>query len=440
MKDKQSQDAFIHWFRQSSPYIQAHRNKTVVACLPGKAIQSAHFVNLLHDLALISSLGIRLVLVYGIRPQIESCLKKNGQPSNYYQGLRITDERALDCVKQTAGSVRLEIESLLSKALSNLPIPGVQTRTVSGNFISARPYGIHDGVDFLHTGIVRRVDTEGIFQQLNADAITLISPIGYSPTGEIFNLSADDVAEAVSIALSADKLILFGDKTGIYDSRRRIIRQLTQHEADQILQNRKKLSEDQRRLLKIAVRATEIGVRRVHILDWQRDGAVLQELFTRDGVGTLISSEPYDTIRPANVEDIPGILQIIEILEEAGVLVKRPRDLFEIEINRFLVTVRDQVIIGCAAIYPYEKEGMAELACLAMDSEYQGSGSGEQLLNAAQQQAKDMGINKLFVLTTQAVQWFRERGFRPAKIDELPMAKRRLYNYRRNAKVFIKTL
>lgn len=433
-------DDFIRWFRQSSPYIQTHRHKTVVVCLPGEAINSDSFRSLLHDLALISNLGVRLVLVHGTRPQIERCLKENKLTLNYSQGLRVTNDRAMACVKQVAGSVRLELEALLSKALANLPAPALQTRTASGNFITARPCGIHDGVDFMHTGIVRRVDTQGIHHQLDAHAITLISPIGYSPTGEIFNLSAEDVAEATAIALSADKLIIYTDKTEIQDSRRRLIRQLTQHEASQLLGGRKKLTEKQRKLLNMAIQSTEMGVRRVHILNWHQDGAILQELYTRDGIGTLISLQPYDTIKPAHIEDIPGILQIIEILEQAGVLVKRPRDQLEIEIHNFLVAVRDEVVIGCAAVYPYEKAGMAELACLAMDKTYQGSGSGKQLLNAAEKQARDMGIRKLFVLTTQSAHWFRERGFKSATINDLPMAKRRLYNYQRKSRVLIKTL
>ena len=428
----------VEWFRQSSAYIQAHRNKTFVVCLPGEAVASKYFNHLLRDLAQISHLGIRLVLVHGIRPQIEDCL--GDHPSSYRDDIRITDDAAMTCVKQVAGSVRLEIESQLSRALANLPIPGAQAKTASGNYITARPYGIHEGVDFCHTGIVRRIDNTAIAQQLEAGAICLISPIGFSPSGEIFNLSAEEVAEAVASALAADKLIIFTGKASIRNSKRQIIHQLTQHEAKNLLSGGRKFSTAVKRLLDISIQSTDMGVRRVHILDWHEDGAIIQELFTRDGVGTLISAEPYDTIRPARAEDIAGILQVIEVLEAAGILVKRARDLLEMEIDHFLVAVRDDTVIGCAAIYPYPKEGMAELACLAMNKNYQGSGSGEQLLNHAQQRARKLGIKKLFVLTTQSTHWFRERGFIPGKIPDLPMAKRQLYNYRRGAKVLFKEL
>lgn len=428
----------VDWFRQSSAYIQAHRNKTFVVCLPGEAVSSKNFNLLLRDLAQISHLGIRLVLVHGIRPQIENCLGKH--PSTYRDDIRITDDPAMTCVKQVAGTVRLEIESQLSRALANLPVPGAQAKTASGNYITARPYGIHDGVDFCHTGIVRRIDTDAISQQLNAGAICLISPVGFSPSGETFNLSAEEVAEAVASSLTADKLIIFTDKATIRDSRRRMIHQLTRHEAKTLLSGNRKLSSAVCRLLEIAIQSTDMGVRRVHILDWHEDGAILQELFTRDGVGTLISAEPYDTIRPARAQDIAGIVHIIEQLEASGILVKRQRDLLEMEIDHFLVAVRDDTVIGCAAVYPYAKENMAELACLAMDSNYQGSGSGEKLLNAVQQRAQAMGISKLFVLTTQTAHWFRERGFIGGKITNLPMARRKLYNYRRGSKVFFKTI
>jgi amino-acid N-acetyltransferase len=428
----------VEWFRQSSAYIQAHRSKTFVICLPGEAVSNNNFNRLLRDIAQISHLGIRLVLVHGIRPQIEACL--GDHPSTYLDNIRITDDVAMTCVKQVAGSVRLEIESQLSRALANLPIPGAQAKTASGNYITARPYGIHNGVDFCHTGIVRRIDVKAISQQLDAGAICLISPIGFSPSGETFNLSADEVAEAVANSLSADKLIIFTDKASIRDSKRRIIHQLTRHEAKNLLASGRKLSAEVSRLLELAVSSTDMGVHRVHILNWHEDGAIVQELFTRDGVGTLISAEPYDTIRPARAEDIAGVIQLIEPLEDAGILVKRQRDLLEMEIDHFLVAVRDDTVIGCAAVYPYPKENMAELACLAMDKNYQGTGSGEQLLNIIQQRVRSTGVNQLFVLTTQTAHWFRERGFLSGKISDLPMAKRKLYNYRRGAKVFFKDI
>lgn len=438
MKNMSTKDNFNHWFREAAPYIQAHRDKTFVICLPGEAIDSDSFNELSRDIAGVSHLGIRLVLVHGIRSQVEQSLGKRN--SEYHDGLRVTTDEAMACVTQQVGAVRLTIESHLSRALANLPNADARARTASGNYVTAKPYGIHDGIDYCHTGVVRRIDHQAIRQQLDAGAIAVISPVGFSPTGEIFNLTAEDVAKACATALDADKLILLSGKPVLRDSRRRLIRQLTEHEVQNVLHGRRKLDDDTIRLLNLALQALQSGIPRVHFLDWHLDGVLLQELFTRDGIGTLISAQPYDTIRTARTGDIPGIMQIIEKLEHKGVLVKRQRDRLEMEIDRFIVAIRDDAVIGCAALYPYEKAAMAELACLAVDDNYHGAGNGGQLLHTVQQRARQKGIDKLFVLTTQTAHWFKERGFKAARIADLPMAKRRLYNYQRNSKVFIKVL
>ena len=422
---------FTHWFREAAPYIQAHRGKTAVVCLPGEALADDNVAELLSDIAGISHLGMHIVLAYGVRPQVEACLGQ--QQSNYEHGLRVTDDRAMACVAQQSGMVGLMIESSLSRALATIPLRGAYATTASGNFITARPYGVHDGIDFKHTGVVRRVNAAAIRHQLDGGAIVLASPIGFSPTGETFNLAAGDVAATCATALAADKLVVYTNKSVSEH------RQLTAHEARALLDERKPHDEIQK-ILRMSLQATALGVHRVHILNWREPAAILQELFTRDGIGTLISAEPYDTIRAAHSEDIPGILQIIEALERDGILVRRQRDALEMEIGHFLVAVRDSAVIGCAAVYPYPQHGMAELACLAMRPDYRGNGGGEQLLNAAQQQAKEMGLQKMFVLTTQTAHWFTERGFRAADIAALPSPKQRLYNYQRQAKVFIKPL
>jgi amino-acid N-acetyltransferase len=431
---------FVDWFRQSTPYLRAHRDRTFVISIPGEAIEQNDFANLVHDIALLNNLGIRIVLVHGIRPQIAACLQSRKLKSQYHNELRITDDPAMECAKQAGGTVRVEIEALLSTGLANTPIPCTRIQVASGNFVIARPYGVHDGIDFMHTGTVRRIDVEAIHQRLNDGAVVLISPVGYSPTGEIFNLSSDDVAEATAIALSADKLIILSDEKGIMDSKRKLIGQLTTHEAKKLLHGRRKINPRQASLLHMAIGATEVGVRRVHILNRKIDGALLQELFSRDGVGTLVSSEPYDTIRQAHIEDIPGILMLIEPLEESGVMVRRSRDNLEMEIHNFLVAERDGAVIGCAALYPYEREKLAELACLTVEEKYRNSGSGAQLLKAIETRAAKFDIQKIFALTTQTSHWFRERGFKGADIDDLPLAKRKLYNYQRRSKVFIKQL
>ena len=438
VKTKTAQDPFIHWFRASSPYIHAHRGRTFVIAFGGSAVAAPEFSHLVHDIALLHGLGIRLVLVHGARPQVEERLRLRKAEIRYVNGLRITDDDALLCVKEAAGIVRVEIEALLSMGLANSPMAGARIRVASGNYVTARPVGVRDGVDHCHTGIVRRIDAEAIRQRLDAGAVALVPPLGYSPTGEVFNLSAADVAGAVASALGADKLILVGEEKPLSVTRRKTASSLTPGEVDQLLDRRKKLPAETALLLRTAADACRRGVRRAHLLSRREDGALLKELFTRDGVGTLVTAEPYQQIRPAVIDDVTGIIELLQPLEEAGVLVRRSRELLETGIGHFTVMERDGMVIGCAALYPYPADGMAELACLVVHPDYQHDGRGDELLAVIEQKAQASSLSQVFVLTTQTTHWFRERGFELMSVQDLPMAKRDLYNYRRNSKVLAK--
>jgi len=432
--------SFVDWFRSSSPYIHAHRGRTFVVEFGGEAVADPEFAHLIHDIALLHSLGIRLVLVHGARPQIEERLRHRGAQMQYLGGLRITDDAALACVKDAAGAVRVEVEALLSMGLANSPMAGARIRVASGNFVTARPIGVRDGVDYCHTGEVRRIDVDGLLQRLDAGAIALIPPIGYSPTGEVFNLSATDVAHSAAIALGADKWISLMEDDGLTGTEGQPVSNLIPREAEALLGQRPDLPEELRHHLRAAVSACRSGVRRIHLLQRSLDGALLRELFTRDGVGTLITAEPYETIRTARIDDVAGILELLGPLEADGTLVRRSREVLETEINRFTLIERDGMVIACASLYPYPASAMAELAALAVHPNYRSGGRGERLLQHMEQAAKSQRIEQLFVLTTQTAHWFRERGFDPMDIQSLPMEKQRLYNYRRNSKVFAKRL
>jgi amino-acid N-acetyltransferase len=430
---------FVDWFRQSSPYIHAHRGRTFVLCFGGEAVAADDFPNLVHDIALLHGLGIRLVLVHGARPQIEERLKLRGADMAVVNGLRLTDDDALACVKDAAGAVRTELEALLSMGLANSPMAGARIRVASGNFVTARPLGVIDGIDYKHTGEVRRIDSEGLRQRLDAGAIALVPPLGYSPTGEVFNLSAADVAVAVAEALGADKLIFLAEQK-VSSGRGRLPSSMVPRQVDQLLTRRKTLAEELQRILRNAAAGCRSGVKRIHILDRQLDGVLLSELFTRDGAGTLVTAEPYEHTRTAGIDDVAGILELLAPLETAGILVPRPREVLETEIDRFSVVERDGTVIACAALYPFDKEGLGELACVAVHPDYRNGGRGDALLNHMEQQARALGLHGLFVLTTRTAHWFRERGFAPAGVDKLPRRRRDLYNWRRGSKVFIKPL
>lgn len=432
------QAAFVDWFRHSSPYIHAFRGRTFVVTFGGELVEDPGFANFIHDVALLSSLRIRLVLVHGARPQIDRRLREAGLEWRTINGLRVTDATALAYIKEAVGAVRTEIEALLSMGVANSPMAGARIRVAGGNFVTARPVGVREGVDYQHTGEVRRIDAEAIRGRLDAGAIVLIPPVGYSPTGEIFNLTALEVATAVAIALHADKLICLTEQDTLRGPRRRPLRQLRLTEAAQLLTKSNTLPPETLAHLAAAAHAGQRGVRRTHVVSHRVAGALLLELFTRDGIGTMVSADLYEGIRPATIEDIGGILELIQPLEREGVLVRRSREQLELELHHFRVVERDGAVIACAALYPFVEEKAGELACLAVHPDYQRSGRGDALLSTLEQQAKELGLVRLFVLTTRTLHWFRERGFITATVADLPVKKQLLYNYQRNSKVLLK--
>jgi len=430
--------AFVTWFREASPYIHAHRGRTFVICFDGAAVDSPGFRPLIHDIALLHSLGVRVVLVHGTRTQIDRCQHSLGQTRRIAQGMRITDAAAMQCVKIACGQIMSDIQALLSMALSNIPYSHSRLRTVSGNFITARPVGVRQGIDFGYTGEVRKIDRESIEKLLTQGYLVVISPLGYSLTGEAFNLTVEEVASAVAGGLHADKWICLTEHGPLRDGQGSIVHQLQVPDA-QILHDT--IDQDiVRRHLYFALRACHAGVKRVHLLERQIDGGLLLELFSRDGVGAMISHAPFDHLRQATLQDVGGILELIEPLEQQGILVRRSREKLELEITAFTVLERDNTIIACAALLPYPPQPIAELACMVIHPRYQGEGRGDALFNHIQQQACNIGITQLFVLTTHSAHWFQDRGFVPATLDDLPAQKQALYNFQRNSKVFIKSL
>ena len=433
-------DSFVNWFRSAAPYINAFQNRTFVIAFGGEVVAYGKFIALTHDLNLLESLGVKLVLVHGARPQTEARLNARGVQPRYVNGTRVTDALALSCVIEAAATLGFEIEALLSMGVANSPMAGSAIRVASGNFVTARPIGIVDGVDFQQSGLVRRIDAEGIRRRLDDEEIVLLPPLGYSPTGEIFNLTVEEVATATAVALGAEKLIFLTDTPGVVNSRGQTISEMSAQEAEALLKSGQPQPEDVAYYLPCAVRACRSTVPRVHLISRHVDGALLQELFTREGVGTMVTRDTHDVLRRANLEDVPGILALIEPLEADGVLVRRSRVLLESEIERFSVLVHEGKVIGCVALYPFPGEKAGELACLAITPEFRNLGRGDHLLRHVEQQAREHGIRELFLLSTRTGQWFAERGFVETTIDRLPQAKQALYNFQRRSKVFVKQI
>nr|WP_275975449.1 amino-acid N-acetyltransferase [Shewanella xiamenensis] len=428
----------VDGFRHSAPYVNAHRGKTFVVMLGGEALAQNQFRGILNDVALLHSLGIKVVLVYGARPQIDAALAANGIEPTYHEGVRITDEDSLKVIKQVAGALQFDITARLSMSLSNTPMQGAQINLVSGNFVIAQPLGVDNGVDFCLSGKVRRIDTQGLKRQLDNHCIVLMGPIAASVTGESFNLTAEEIATQVAIKLKADKMIGFSSQNGILDRNGDVIAELMPNDAQNILA---KLAEQgsacvgTMAFLKASIDACRNGVPRCHLVSYLDDGALLQELFSREGIGTQIVTESAERLRRASISDIGGILNLIRPLEEQGILVRRSREQLEIEIEQFMLIERDGLVIGCAALYPFEEDNAGEFACLVVHPDYRDADRGSLLLKNIIGQARSRGYSRLFALTTRSIHWFLEHGFVIEDVDALPQKKKQLYNYQRRSKI-----
>lgn len=403
--------------------------------MAGEAVaDAARLPQLIADIAVLHTLGLRVVLIHGSRPQIDQGLQRGGLAPRYHRGMRITDPGDLPVVMAAISAVRTHVESLLSMGLPGTPMAGSRLRVSSGNFVMARPFGIHDGVDFGLTGAVRKVDAPAIDALLALGHLVLLPNIGYSATGDAFNLESESVACSAAISLGADKLIMLVEED---DSA--LPRQLSLDEAEAWL-GAQQIDEGIGSHVRRAVQACRAGVARVHLIRRVEEGGLLRELFTRDGTGVLVTRETYEGLRRARSEDVGGVLELITPLEASGALVRRSREQLETEIDRFWVIERDGLVIACAALYPHPDAGMGELACLAVHEGYRGGRRGELLLGALEREARRQGLTHIFVLTTQTAHWFLERGFRRADRSALPSSRRELYNLRRNSLVFMKPL
>ncbi|MEI6601345.1 MAG: amino-acid N-acetyltransferase [Comamonadaceae bacterium] len=440
---------FVPWFRSVAPYIHKFRHQTFVVGIAGEAIAAGKLQYLAQDLAMIQSMGVKVVLVHGFRPQVNEQLAAKGHASRYSHGMRITDSVALDCAQEAAGQLRYEIEAAFSQGLPNTPMAGATVRVISGNFITARPVGIVDGVDFQHSGLVRKVDTAGILKTLDFGAMVLLSPVGFSPTGEAFNLTMEEVATEVATALQADKLIFVTEIPGLRmrpdepeSEDNPIDTELPLDAAEKLLAALPVASQptDAAFYLQHCVKACKNGVERSHIIPFAVDGAILLEVYVHDGIGTMVVDEKLESLREATVDDVGGILQLIEPFERDGTLVKRSRTEIERDVGNYTVIEHDGVIFACAALYPYAEARTAEMAALTVSPQVQGQGDGERVLKRIEQRAKAAGLESIFVLTTRTTHWFLKRGFTLADTDWLPEARKRKYNADRKSQVLVKKL
>ena len=432
----------VQWFRQSAPYLNAHRDKTVVLMLGGEAIAHQNFIRIVNDIALLNVLGIRIVLVFGARPQINAMLTQQNCMSEFHKQQRVTTEAAFPFIQQVVGQLQHELTAAFSMGLVNTQMHGVKINVVTGNFITAQPIGVDEGIDFCRTGRVRRVDTEALTYQLQRNALVLLPPLGYSVTGESFNLSAEEVATKVASKLNAHKMIGFCSEQGVLDHNGNLLTELFAEQAQERLRELEAhggINSGTACYLRAAIESSQAGVPRCHLVSYKRDGSLLQELFSRDGCGTQIVRQSAEQTRPAQIQDIAGLLDLLQPLVDQGMLVQRSKEQLGRDINHFTVVERDGTIIGCASLYCFSG-GIAEMASVATHPEYRRSSRGDLLVKEIERQAKKQGISRLFVLTTHSIHWFRERGFEPTSIEQLPLEKQQLYNLQRRSKILMKAL
>ena len=440
---------FVPWFRSVAPYIHKFRHQTFVIGLTGEAIAAGKLHSIAQDLAMIKAMGVKIVLVHGFRPQVNEQLHAKGHEGKYAHGIRITDSVALDCAQEAAGQLRFEIEAAFSQGLPNTPMADSTVRVISGNFVTARPVGIVEGINFEHSGVVRKVDVAGIQRSLDMDALVLLSPFGFSPTGEAFNLNMEEVATSVAVALKSDKLIFMTEIAGLR------VRPEEPQSEDNPLDTELPLAQAKELLARVppsqrptdiafylqhCVKACQGGVERSHIIPFAVDGALLLEIYVHDGIGTMVVDEKLEELREATADDVAGILQLIEPFEKDGTLVKRDRTEIERDVANYTIIEHDGVIFGCAALYPYPEARTAEMAAVTVSPQSQSTGDGEKLLKRIEQRARNLGLDSLFVLTTRTMHWFIKRGFVQVDPDWLPEARKRKYNWDRRSQVLVKRL
>ena len=476
---------FVSMFRGSANYIANHRNTLAVYHIPGELMDlpdASVLRDLMNDISLTWLLGMRIVIVVGCRHQID---KRMEYKREKHLGMTITDAETLRVVKEEAGYVRFEVERQLARSLrmqgaggggssrsdggsQGAGFPSAPTTTsgsgyfdgnvVSGNFYSAQPFGILDGIDFKYSGFVRRVEVDKIRQVHRSRDIILLTTLGVSPSGEVFNVNSESLAATVAGSLDASKLIFFTEKE--VELRHKIHGNKIQH--FRVNDSRRLLDQydvkvhkrgfvnlghrcptdgpSQNMLVKLgwAMHALEQGVKRAHVIS-PKHGALLQELYTRDGSGTLISRDLYDGIRQAKVEDVSMIHDLILPLIEMGTLVDRPKAVLEKTIDMYHVYTRDDLVVACGQLKLFE-DGYAELGCLVVNPQYRSRGRGDAMLGYLERMCLQKGASIVFVLSTQTMEWFVERGFDEVTVDKLPPSRQESYNHKRASKIYMKKI
>ena len=412
-------------------YVPRFRDRIFVIAIDGEIIESENFSNLLLDLAVLRSLNIRVVLVHGARHQIERRAQVEGITLSNADGSGITDAATL--------RVGLDAATRLTHELLE-GLTSVDLRAAYANAIMAYPLGIIGGVDQQHTGKVERVDTETLQYLLEKGVVPVLPPLGFDGDGRTYRVNSDGIAVEVALALKAAK-ILFLCETGVLEDEGQLVRQLSIAEAEESLKKRRGAMPRNLALkLEWAARACREGIPRVHLLDGHQNEALLTEVFSSEGIGTMIYSNDYQQIRKAQKKDVRRIISLIRQSVQNEELVRRTRSDIVNQLDDYWVLEVDRNIVGCIALHPYPKEDMGELACLYVNRASEHSGYGRRLMAFVENLAREKGLGNLFALSTQAFVYLQQKGgFREATPEILPPTRREKYDESgRHSRVLIK--
>jgi len=414
-------------------YIPQFREKTFVLALDGAIVTDENFATLLLDVAFLRSLNIRVVLVHGASAQIKALAEKQGVKPSNLDGAGITDAPTLQLAMDAAN--RLTHEILEGLSANDL-------RAVCPNAIIAHPLGILQGVDHLFTGKVERVDVDLLQMLLSQGIIPVIPPLGFDGDGKTYRVNSDSVAVAVGEALKAVKLMFITPQDGIL-VQGRLIRQMLLADFESVLALQKNdISPEQLSKALHAVTACKGGIPRVHVINGKVDEGLLAEVFSNDGIGTLIYANEYQQIRRAMKKDIRAIQLLTKKAVEAEELVRRSRASIEKNLGDYFIFETDKNPVACVALHVYPEQKIGELACLYVNTSHENHGIGRKLIQFVESRAKEQNLNELITLSTQAFTYFQLKGgFSEGTPDDLPPGRREKYDQSgRNSKVLVKKL
>ena len=433
------------FIREVFGYMDRFKGQLFVLKIEDGLMDHPLFPVLMRDIALLHKAGIRIIIVPGTRNSIDAQLKAWEIESKFEGGVRLTSEEALPLIEQASLGVAQRIMSHLTAS----GLSGIQ-----GNWVLARSLGVIEGVDYMRTGRIERIQRDILEQLLNERFVPIIPPIGWNKLGQAYNISSTELATELCKYMQVGKLFFIGSENGIKldglatgkntnyleptDSG--VISALDVDQAKELLDlNGDKLNFAQKDYLQNAINACEAGANRVHLLSGEFQGSVLQEVFSARGDGTMVYANQYSSIRPANMEDIPDILRIMQDYIAKGYLVPRTQESISERLKDYVVYSIDNSIHGCGALHEFE-DGMAEVAAIAVAANYRKSGIGDAIVRHLISVGRMKGYKKLFLLTTQALDWFYPFGFEDGSVEDLPKSKREHYNTKRKSRILIMPL